>query len=178
MLKLRILLLILSSLAYLGSAQAKPLTEEQVPKPLKPWIDWVLHDQTQLNCPYAHASNNQECAWPSQLKLSLSETGGTFNQQWQVYAETFVLLPGNEQHWPQNIKNGQTDLLVQTKNGLPYVKLAAGKHTITGQFYWKKLPKSLLVTPQSGLIQLRINNQQIDKPQFKGNGQLLSLIHI
>ena len=40
----RIVWLFLSAVLFASATQAKPLTPEQVPEPLKPWIAWVLHD--------------------------------------------------------------------------------------------------------------------------------------
>ncbi|WP_181389665.1 hypothetical protein [Leucothrix pacifica] len=166
------LCLLFSLLLINLSALAAPMTTEQVPEPLKPWVDWVLQDDTQRNCPYLYNSQSRACSWPSQLQLQLSESGGTFNQQWQVFDETLIRLPGDSEHWPQSVRSDSGELLVQSVNGMPYVKLPAGTHTILGLFRWSKLPKSLRVTPESGLIQLQVNNKLIEQPQFNQQGQL------
>jgi hypothetical protein len=36
-------LLLLGALVFASFTQAKPLTQEKVPEPLRPWISWVLH---------------------------------------------------------------------------------------------------------------------------------------
>jgi hypothetical protein len=46
----------LSALLLALSAQAKPLTPEQVPEPLKPWINWVLQDNPERACPFLYNS--------------------------------------------------------------------------------------------------------------------------
>jgi len=154
------------------SAISAPLTTDQVPDPLKPWVDWVLQDNTDRDCPYLYNSQQRACQWPSQLTLQLSQSGGTFSQQWQVFGDTLVRLPGDQAHWPQNVRSEQGELLVRSVKGMPHIKLSAGSHQIQGLFRWSKLPKSLRVAPESGLIQLHINNQHIQSPQFNRQGQL------
>ena len=164
---LSLFLLLLSSAGISG-----PITSAQVPEPLQPWVDWVLHDEKKQKCPYQYNSRNRACSWPSQLQLQLSDSGGTFIQQWQVFDETLIRLPGDNQHWPQNVQSQQGELLVESKSGLPHVSLKAGTHTIKGLFRWSKLPKSLRVAPETGLVQLKINNKTIGQPQFNNQGQL------
>lgn len=160
-------------LLSLGSAWAAPLKPEQVPEPLKPWVDWVMQDETQHDCPYAYNEEQRNCAWPSQLDLQLTDKGGSFSQQWQVFGQSaLVRLAGNKDHWPQKIRSDGQDILVQSKRGLPYVKLSQGVHQITGEFVWNKLPKSLYVTPEAGLIQLQINGKKVSQPVFNQQGQL------
>ena len=86
------------------NANAKPLTPEQVPEPLKPWVNWVLQDQPELGCPFIHNNYEQKrCSWPSQLDLDFIATKGTFGISWDVYKESWVTLPGDQKHWPQNV---------------------------------------------------------------------------
>ncbi|MGB1310352.1 MAG: hypothetical protein ACPG47_04040, partial [Leucothrix sp.] len=169
---MRLIQFMLLSLLLSSTAFSAPITTEQVPAPLKPWVDWVLHDEKSRHCPYQYNSQQRACRWPSQLDLQLSNSGGTFSQQWQVFDETLVRLPGDTAHWPQNVKSQQGELLVESRKGMPYVRLAAGTHTLQGLFRWSKLPKSLKVTPESGLVNLHVNNKPIKHPQFNQQGQL------
>ncbi|PID45831.1 MAG: hypothetical protein CSB47_06915 [Proteobacteria bacterium] len=168
----RLYLLLSLIVISLSTYAAPPLQPDQVPEPLKPWVDWVLQNKNDLTCPYAYNHPSRTCRWPSQLQLQLGENGGTFSQQWQIYAETLVRLPGDQAHWPLSVQSEQGELLVQSVNGLPHVKLDVGTHTIRGLFRWCKLPKSLRVPPESGLIQLQVNSQDIEQPQFNAEGQL------
>ena len=145
---LKRILLSLSLLLPLVS-QADPLSQDKVPEPLKPWVEWVLQDTQQLDCPYQYNQAQRRCSWPSQLQLLLSDNGGTFSQQWQVYEEMLIRLPGDGDYWPQNVQSDQGELLVQSVKGVPYVKLSAGTHRVRGLFRWSKLPKSLPVAPES-----------------------------
>ena len=77
-------------------ATAKPLSKEQVPEPLKPWIAWVTQDNPELYCPFLYNSPEQKrCSWPTGLALSLSAQEGRFSQRWQVYKDSWVSLPGD-----------------------------------------------------------------------------------
>jgi len=153
-------------------ANAKPLSRTDVPDQLLPWVDWVLHDDKKIGCPHRYNSEDQTCAWPSRLQLDLKAKGGQFTQQWELYSESLIQLPGEADHWPLNVTNNGVELLVQSKNGSPYVRLPKGKHTIGGQFKWNKLPKSLYITPGSGLVDLKVNNSLVARPQFDSQGQL------
>jgi hypothetical protein len=75
-----------------------------VPEPLRPWIDWVLHGHEDEQCPALGAPESRECSWPSRLVLALDERGGTFTQQWLVHHDADVPLPGDESHWPQQVR--------------------------------------------------------------------------
>lgn len=165
-------LILLSLLLLCSSAFSAPMTAEQVPEPLKDWVDWALHDEKNVNCPYQFNSQRRACSWPSQLDLQLSNSGGTFSQQWQLFDETLVRLPGDLEHWPQKVQSQRGELLVESKNGVPHVRLDTGTHTLQGLFRWSKLPKSLKVTPESGLVKLQINNKKIERPEFNKQGQL------
>jgi hypothetical protein len=157
----------------LSSAVASPLLPEQVPEPLKPWVGWVLDGHKDQACPYLYNAEERQCAWPGKLDLQLTATGGTFTQHWEVYGETEVRLPGDAQHWPQQVRSGEnTNLAVLEKEGYPVVTLPAGSHDISGQFGWDKLPEALFVAPSTGLVQLSVNGAPIATPEFNAAGSL------
>ena len=164
---LMVLLLIIS-----GFTNAQPMSIDDVPSQLSGWVDWVLHDEKMIGCPYRYNQNNKTCAWPSRLKLKLNDNGGEFTQRWQLFNDSLVRLPGEAEHWPLNVNNQDNALLVQSLNGQPYVKLSAGEHIISGQFQWKKLPKSLTITPDVGLVDLHVNGNTVEQPQFDSQGKL------
>jgi len=165
------LLVILLSVGS-GFANAQPINAEEVPEPLLGWVDWVLHDETKIGCPYRYDQQQRNCAWPSRLKLTLDDHGGKFTQRWQLYNESLISLPGEAEHWPLNVSSQNGTHLVHSVGGKPYVNLPAGEHVITGQFQWKKLPKSLRITPEAGLVDLQVNDEIVERPQFGDNGQL------
>ncbi|OQX09821.1 MAG: hypothetical protein BWK73_21770 [Thiothrix lacustris] len=169
-----LLRLLLCVLLLVGSSvHAKPLTPEQVPEPLKPWVGWVLDEHPDYQCPYLYNAEQQQCAWPGRLELQLTDQGGTFTQHWQVYGETQVRLPGDAQHWPQQVRQGEnTTLAVTEEDGYPVITLPAGSHDLSGQFVWDKLPEALFVAPDTGLVQLSVNGTPIAAPEFNTAGSL------
>lgn len=170
---LRLVVLLLLTMVATLTARAAPLPPDQVPDPLKPWVNWVLQDAPDRNCPRLYSADQHFCAWPSTLELNLNEQGGTFTQRWQVYNESIIRLPGDAQHWPFNVQTDQNaPLTVLPQNEYPTVKLAAGTYIIKGQFQWDKLPKTVFVSPESGLIQLTVNGTAIANPEFNNEGRL------
>jgi hypothetical protein len=165
-----IIFLIISFIAVF--AHAKPLTLEQVPEPLKPWVNWVLQDQPELGCPFIFNSYEQKrCSWPSQLDLDFTATKGTFAISWEVFKESWVTLPGDQKHWPQNVTANNKAVSVLDRNGIPSIKLADGSYEIKGDFFWDAIPESLSIPADTGLIGLSINGAAIPMPSIR-DGQL------
>ncbi len=169
----RIVWLFLSVALFTSATQAKPLTPEQVPAPLKPWISWVLQDSPEPPCPFIYNSYQQKrCSWPTRTQLNLTAKKGVFSTSWTVYRDSWIGLPGDKKHWPLNVKVDNKTALVMDKNGIPSIKLAAGsQQQINGEFFWAAIPDNLKVPGDTGLIELRINGAIIPSPAIK-NGQL------
>ena len=170
-------LLLLGTLLFASFTQAKPLTREQVPDPLKPWISWVLQDNPELACPFLYNSYEQKrCSWPTQLTLDLSLAKGVFSINWQVYKDSWVSLPGDKKFWPLNVTVNGKPALVMDKNGIPSIKLAAGlehlaSYQIKGEFLWDIIPDQITIPDDTGLINLTANGLEIPAPSIK-DGQL------
>lgn len=155
-------------LFVLQATQAAPLTPDKVPDPLKPWIDWVLWDAGDYNCPFLNNSYQQKrCAWPSELALNLNSKQGQFSSRWQVYKESWIALPGNDKHWPMNVTANDEKVLVIKRHGKPMVRLNAGFYTLKGELLWDSIPESLSIPADSGLITLTINGKDIPYPSIK-----------
>ncbi len=136
------------------------LTQEQVPEPLKPWIDWAIDEDKDFQCPFLyHRFKQKQCRWPGRLQLTLNESGGHFSSRWTLYRDAWVILPGDDRHWPQKVRVNQKPLPVVKKNGKPAVFLSAGQHHIEGQFRWRRLPDRLGVYADTGLIALQVNGK-------------------
>lgn len=49
-----------------------PLETYKIPKPLKPWVDWVLQDEINYQCPFFFNNfANKRCSWSGGLDLQL-----------------------------------------------------------------------------------------------------------
>ncbi|MDD5322545.1 MAG: hypothetical protein PHD43_18410, partial [Methylococcales bacterium] len=169
----RLVWLLFLSAFFSSFTDAKPLTPEQVPEPLKPWISWVLQDNPELACPFLYNSFEQKrCSWPTQLALDLTPAKGAFSISWQVYKESWVSLPGDNKHWPLNVTVNDKPALVMDRNGIPSIKLAADssqllKYQIKGEFLWDAIPDNLRIPDDTGLIGLTVNGLTIPAPTIK-----------
>lgn len=149
-------------------ASTAPLTKDQVPEPLKPWLDWVLQDEETYQCPYFYNNfQHKQCAWPGALKLELQSKQAQFISQWQVYKESWIFLPGDKNHWPQNVTINNKPALLVEQQGKPGIKLAAGSYLIKGEFFWDRMPESLAIPENTGLLHLNVNGNLIAYPLIK-----------
>lgn len=168
---MRHITLVLLLLLNLFALSARASTS--VPVPLQPWVDWVLAGEQQHLCPFLYnQSEAYRCAWPTQLTLNLTDKGGEFRQLWQLYQDTWVPLPGDQQYWPQQITvNGEPQPIAMDQ-GRPRLKLAAGRQLVTGQWQWAALPKNLMLPPTNALLALTINNTAIAQTEVDHQGRL------
>ncbi|MDD5632423.1 MAG: hypothetical protein PHI13_10425, partial [Methylococcales bacterium] len=170
-------LLLLGILFFASYTQAKPLTPEKVPEPLKPWINWVEQDNPERACPFLYNSYEQKrCSWPTQLTLDLTYAKGLFSTSWKVYKDSWVSLPGDSQHWPLNVTVNGKRGLVMAKNGIPSIKLPTeqgkpAEYQIKGEFLWDALPDNLKIPGDTGLMGLTVNGAGVPFPMIK-DGQL------
>ncbi|WP_221896118.1 hypothetical protein [Bathymodiolus japonicus methanotrophic gill symbiont] len=160
------------SLLTLTPLSVNALPAEKVPKPLQPWVDWVLEDDTQLHCPFFYNDTKTKyCAWPSQLNLDIQKQQGKFTSNWQIYNKSYITLPGNPDHWPQNVTVNNKPALVISYNNNPAIKLDAGHYQIQASFFWDHTPESLAIPTLTGIISVRVLNKSIAYPTIK-NQQL------
>lgn len=140
---------------------------DNIPDDLKKWEAWVLKDSPTVRCPILYNNNQHFCAYPDSLSLNLKTKSAKFSQVWNVYAESWLSLPGNNIHWPKNVKvNGKSQPVIN-RNNTPFIRLKKGRYNISGDFNWQQLPKSLLIPKETGLISLKINNKKIALPDFR-----------
>ncbi len=153
----------------LAPAYAKPLS---IPKPLEPWVNWVLDDSPQYDCPFFYNKYQKKtCAWPSKLILDLHKQQGHFNSYWQIYTESYITLPGSAKIWPQNVRVNNKPAIVIKHNNVPAIKLAVGTYHIQGNFYWQQIPDSLTIPKHTGLMTVSVLGKIINAPIIK-NKQL------
>ncbi|MGH7536214.1 MAG: hypothetical protein ACREMG_11620, partial [Gemmatimonadales bacterium] len=171
--RVRFLLAFAVAVAGLAAVEARPLTPEAVPEPLKPWVPWVLHGLDDLGCPALFSDPQaRRCAWPSAIELVLDDSGGTFEQSWAVYREADVALPGDRRHWPQEINVDAEQTSVGERDGRPVLRLGPGTHRISGRFQWDRLPDSLTLPPDSGRVGLRVKGETMALPDLRPDGQI------
>lgn len=165
--------LVLFALLLTFAAGARPMTVEQVPAPLKPWVPWVLHGQEEQTCPFLYSDPAQRrCAWPGRLVLELGPQGGSFSQSWSVAYESWVALPGSPRHWPQGVTVDGEPWLVTERDGRPALSLPAGDHVVAGAFQWEVTSEFLQVPPETGLVALSLDGTPVPFPNLDRSGRL------
>ncbi|CAA9891302.1 conserved membrane hypothetical protein [Candidatus Methylobacter favarea] len=165
-------ILLLSALLFSSVTLAKPLSLEQVPEPLKPWVNWVLQDNPELGCPFIYNSYEQKrCSWPTQTQMELTPEKGIFSITWKVYQDSWINLPGDSRNWPLNVTVNNKTAPVMDRNGVPVIKLTAGYYQIKGGFLWHAIPDNLSIPVDTGLVSLKINGMVIQTPAIR-DGQL------
>ncbi|MGH6636657.1 MAG: hypothetical protein ACRED0_11200 [Gammaproteobacteria bacterium] len=156
-----------------GASAERPIAPQQVPEPLRPWIEWVLYAEPQRRCPFLYnAEEARRCAWPTRLQLNLGEKEGDFEILWHAYQTSEVKLPGGGLHWPQDVTADGKPLLVSQRDGRPVVELESGMHDIRGHLEWDRLPEELLIPEDSGIVGLTIQGQAVSSPRIGPEGKL------
>ncbi len=160
--RLRLLFVPLLLCCAAFSASGAPLRPEQAPEPLRPWVSWVLHGVEEAACPALYDNGAaHRCAWPTALELDLREDGGGFTQQWQLFVEGWIVLPGDGRHWPQEVSVNGRPAAVAERGGRPGVLLPVGRHRIAGRFLWSALPESLSVPSETGIVSLTVKSTAV-----------------
>jgi hypothetical protein len=152
----------LLAISVASAVHAERLDREDVPKPLQPWIGWVLHGHDRETCTVVgdpSAAGAQPCVWPSRLELDLDDDGGVFRQEWWVEVKSPIVLPGGATRWPQEVTIDGTPAVVTARDGRPVLELDPGRHVVSGSFEWSELPPLLEIPPQTGLLDLQMYGQ-------------------
>ena len=166
------LVLVLGGLSA-GQAFAEPLQPRDVPEPLRPWIGWVKRGHESELCPsFVGDAGRHACAWPARLSLEADASGAHFTQEWQVYAEGFVPLPGDEKTFPQDVKVDEVPAAVVLRAGVPSLRLSVGSHRASGTFLWDAPPPLLALPPEVGLLSLRLRGEPVPFPARDDQGRL------
>lgn len=157
----------------LRTISAAPLAPAAVPEPLKPWVSWVLHDDEERLCAALQGQPDaRRCLWPSRLTLNLDEQGGAFGLHVQADQAGWARLPGDGARWPREVSVDGKPALLASREGAPTLWLSSGGHEISGRFLWERLPESLGVPRDAGLISLTVNGRPQPAPLFNAEGAL------
>lgn len=158
-------LLVATSLVLAHGATWAVLPAKAIPDPLKAWVPWVLDGSESALCPHlVNDANAGRCAWPGRLDLQANEQGAGFAQDWSAYRESWVTLPGDERHWPQEVTVDGKPAAVVSREDRPALKLPEGEHRIRGRFVWQGAPESLALPDDAGLLRLELNGRVIAHP--------------
>ena len=167
------ILALILSYAMCGVSAAAPLKPADVPEPLKPWIDWVVDDDKERLCPFLYNSfATKRCIWPGALRLDLRATTGSFSGSWRVFSDSWIVLPGNQVHWPLDVEVNGIARAVIARNGKPSLHLMPGMYSITGNFSWSALPETLTIAADTGIIKLSVRGEEMKFPRINNNGEI------
>ncbi len=148
-------------------------TDVDIPEPLSPWVDWVMYGQQATSCP--HAYNNAKsrfCAWPAKLNIEINRSNGRFSQDWELFDEAWIVLPGDVDHWPMNVTANGQPVVVTERFSRPAVRLGTGSQKIAGEFAWQNIPESLSIPVNTGLISITREGEPVLSPRINDGGQL------
>ncbi len=166
--------LLIQSISFSWAARMNPA---DIPPELSGWKDWVLHNKEEQFCPSDY--NNGEsyrCVWPSRLKVFVTASGGRFEQEWVVFADAWIPLPGEPDLWPREVRLNQEEIPVSNRNGVPSVFVSPGEHRIEGVFEWSEMPETIRIPPGAGLVSLVSDpsrtDETSDSPVLDKNGRL------
>jgi hypothetical protein len=151
-------------------AVAQPISRQDVPPDLRPWVPWVLDEVPQLGCP--RVQGRAVCVWPGRLRLDLSGSGGTFDLRVHADRDADLLLPGTAQHWPLDVRLDGRAVAVYGKGGTPRLRIPSGRHLVAGRFVWSRLPESLAVPATIGLVELGLDGRPVPRPRREDGGLL------
>lgn len=155
---------------FFFSSLLHAFSEADVPEALKPWIAWVMLGHEEEKCPQIQGEN--ECLWPSGLHLKLEAKGGSFAQSWKVMKEAWVFLPGDKDHWPQNVKSNGEPISVLSREESPAVYLKPGLYNLSGTYQWDDLPENFSIPPETGPLKLWVLGKEISFPRREADGSL------
>jgi hypothetical protein len=154
--------------------------QDAIPPPLREWQGWVLHDQEFRRCPFASSAGAEagepidaaefRCVWPERLTLTVEARGGTFSQRWQVFAESWVALPGNAEHWPRDVRLNGAPAAVVARDEVPHVRLKPGTYALSGRFEWSSRPESLTLPHSTAIVDLFVDGTRVAQPERPDGG--------
>lgn len=149
--------------------------QDAVPPPLRDWQGWVLRGEEFRRCPFLASAPIQpgqpidqsafRCDWPERLSLTVDARGGSFSQRWQIFAPTWVTLPGDTEHWPRDVRLNGAAAPVVEYGGAPSLRLAPGSYAVSGRFEWSSRPESLPVPDRTAIVDLTVDGQRVAQPE-------------
>src|SRR5271169_3372045 len=142
---------------------AQPFPERDVPPELRPWVAWVRDEVPDRVCPVVGGAS--VCLWPGRLALRLGASGGEFSLSAEADRSLDIRLPGDAQHWPQDVRLDGKPAVVVGREGGPATRLPEGTHRIEGRFVWTRLPDSLSVPARLALVDLSVEGRVVEMPR-------------
>jgi len=152
---------------------AQAIQKIYTPEILDPWRKWVLFDKQEYNCPFAYNNYQQRhCDWISHLDLDLNTNISHFSMKGILFKKQYVLLPGQNGCWPDDVYQKNKALAVIPFKKHPAVLLTEGPFELSGRFLHDHLPESITIPPHVGLLSLKMDGKIIPDPFFSNDNRL------
>lgn len=152
---------------------AAPLLAQDVPPALKDWQGWALHDSPEHACPVLTAAQGttlqRQCAWPGKLVLDAGKDGARFGLDLHVDGRTWIALPGDARHWPQQVTANGKAMVVLDHGNAPSLLLEPGDYAVHGVLPWDERPANLRVPSSIGLIALTLDGNAVTRIERDGD---------
>ena len=173
---LRLTLLALAFLGVESRAHAQPIDEADIPPELRPWVPWVL-EETNYGCTMrdtaqlgsdANMFNDVNptagalttiCVWPGDLRVRVTDEGGTFTLDATSDRRSQLVLPGGGRRWPVDVQVDGAPAVVLIANNQPVLWLTPGRHRIEGRIPWTSIPETLAVPAELARVTLERDGQ-------------------
>lgn len=181
MIVFRTQLFVLSLLIVSGFAQDTPIffgpdgtaDSAKVPEPLRQWINWSLKGAPNSDTP--RASNAGEVLlplWVSKLQFDASSDGAEFSMSAESFQDDWLILPGGERQWPDEVTIDEESVPVVARDGRPAIRISRGKQDVSGRFVWGELPQQIKLPSSVGLLALRVEGVARPVPSWDADGTL------
>src|SRR5690606_5961930 len=119
----------------------RPITLDEIPGELRPWIAWALDGEPTYRCAWDQA--RPLCDWPGELALEVAKGGARFSFFVEMLERGEVALPGSARRWPEDVRANGRPIAVLSRGGVPTVRLPAGRHALDGRIVFGEIPESI-----------------------------------
>jgi len=144
-----------------------------VPEPLSVWQGWVMYGNEQVACPSLYGDDQHyQCLWPGTLHVAVDRESGRFRQEVTLFADGFVMLPGDTTLRPHAVKADGAPIAVTLADGRPRVYLTAGTHALSGRFAWARRPHAISVPSTTASLALKVDGAVVKAPYIDGDDRL------
>ena len=156
------------------ASQAFSQNPDPIPAPLEAWKTWATWDDDghRFAPPAFNDVENRTALWPSQLQITANGSNGVFQIAVTAFSEDWLTLPGSSDLWPQEVSIGGQPAVVVERSKRPAIKLPPGLHVVSGEFRWDEMPQRLAIPSQIGILQLTMNGQPVEVPNWDASGFL------
>lgn len=160
---------LVAALAFSASIHAEEARQKPAfnpPSLLHEWTSWVSLGDPVEDCPFIYNElESAFCLGSQALQIEAGDADGRFSAEWTNFGEARdVVLPGDEEHWPLDVKINGKPANVMQKGELAVIRVEGkGQYQITGRFAWDSLPDSLAVPAGGGMISLSVGGKSIKR---------------